>query len=118
MTSPHSPEPSPMTVRLAKILMSAMLAAFAGIVTFDNLADYGSNYLFVQHVLSMDTTFPNNALLYRATTDPMWWQVSYGLIIGGEAVTCLLLLAGSLALWRKRHASSAAFNRAKAWVVA
>lgn len=52
-----------MIIRLAKIVMTAALAAFAFIVTYDNLVDYGSNYAFVKHVLSMDTTFPGNALL-------------------------------------------------------
>jgi len=103
-----------MTVRLAKILMSAMLAAFAGIVTFDNLADYGANYQFVQHVLSMDTTFPHNALLYRATSNPLWWQLAYWLIIAGEGVTCVLLALGAVQLWRARRAAGAVFNRAKA----
>ena len=51
--------------RYAKIVMSLALAAFCLLVAFDNLTDYGTNYLFVQHVLSMDTTFPGNALMYR-----------------------------------------------------
>ena len=50
-------------VRLAKIVMVAALGAFAFMVTYDNIVDYGSNYQFVRHVLSMDTTFPNNALI-------------------------------------------------------
>ena len=50
--------------RYAKILMSLALAAFCLVVAFDNLTDYGTNYLFVQHVMSMDTTFPGNALMY------------------------------------------------------
>lgn len=107
-----------MTIRLVKIALSLMLAAFAGIVVFDNLVDYGSNYLFVQHVLSMDTTFPHNALLDRATTNPVWWQLSYWAIIAGEAVTCLLLVAGALALWRNRYGSGAVFNRSKGCVIA
>ncbi|MEA2725988.1 MAG: hypothetical protein QOF70_463, partial [Acetobacteraceae bacterium] len=48
--------------RLAKLLMVASLAAFALIVTFDNVTDYASNFEFVRHVLAMDTTFANNAL--------------------------------------------------------
>ena len=57
-------------VRLSKIAMTAALAAFAFIVTYDNLVDYGSNYEFVKHVLSMDTTFPGNKLMGRAITSP------------------------------------------------
>jgi predicted small integral membrane protein len=107
-----------MTVRLVKIALAAMLAAFAGIVALDNIADYGSNYLFVQHVLSMDTTFPNNALLYRATSNPLWWRLGYWLIIAGEAATCVLLAAGALVLWLNRYQSGVVFNRSKGCVLA
>lgn len=39
-------------VRIAKVMMIAALAAFALIVAYDNIIDYGSNYEFVQHVPS------------------------------------------------------------------
>ena len=51
--------------RISKVIMVASLALFALLVTFDNLTDYETNYAFVRHVLSMDTTFPGNGLLYR-----------------------------------------------------
>ena len=46
--------------RIAKIVMCLVLAVFCLLVAFDNIADYNANYEFVQHVLSMDTTFPGN----------------------------------------------------------
>ncbi|GGA50590.1 DUF2165 family protein [Dyella nitratireducens] len=107
-----------MTTRLAKILLSLALAAFAFIVTFDNIVDYGSNFLFVQHVLSMDTTFPGNALMGRAMTSPAIWHASYWLIIAAEGSTYLLLLSGTVAMWRARHKDGANFNAAKKWVTA
>lgn len=107
-----------MTTRLAKILLPLVLAAFAFIVTFDNIIDYGSNYLFVQHVLSMDTTFPGNALMGRAITSPAMWQASYWLIIAAEGVTCLLLLSGAIAMWRVRRENAASFHAAKNLVTA
>lgn len=107
-----------MTTRIAKIVLSLSLAAFALIVTFDNIVDYGSNFLFVEHVLSMDTTFPGNALMGRAITSHAIWHVGYCLIIAAEGATCLLLLAGSLALWRVRHRDGASFNAAKRLITA
>jgi predicted small integral membrane protein len=107
-----------MTVRLAKIVLSLTLAAFALVVAYDNLIDYGSNFAFVQHVLSMDTTFPGNALLDRAIARPWMWHAGYVVIIAGEALTGVLLLAGSVVLWRARHRSSGMFQAAKSWVVA
>ena len=45
-------------IRLAKIAMVAGLGLYALLVVFGNITDYGSNFAFVQHVLSMDTTLP------------------------------------------------------------
>ena len=56
-------------IRLAKVTMIGSLAAYAFIVAYDNVVDYGSNYQFVRHVLSMDTTFPDNALMHRSITN-------------------------------------------------
>ena len=104
--------------RYAKIAMALSLAAFCLLVAFDNLTDYGTNYLFVQHVLSMDTTFPGNALMYRSITSPTLWQIAYALIIAAEAVTGVLFLAGAIRLIQARNAPGAAFDAAKGLVVA
>lgn len=107
-----------MTARLAKVLLSLALASFALIVAYDNLIDYGSNFAFVRHVLSMDTTFPDNALLDRAITQSWVWHVGYVLIIAGEAATGVLLLVGSIVLWRARRRSAGDFQASKRWIVA
>ena len=105
-------------IRLAKVLMVAALAAFAFLVTYDNLVDYGANYHFVQHVLSMDTTFPDNTLRDRAITNPSIWKAAYATIIAAEGLTCLLLTIGAVALVTQLRATADAFNGAKAWAVA
>ena len=109
---------SMLIARYAKIVMSLALAAFCLLVTFDNLTDYGTNYLFVQHVMSMDTTFPGNALMYRSITNPVLWQLGYALIIAAEGVTGILFLAGAIRLIQARNAPGAVFNEAKALVIA
>ena len=105
-------------IRLAKILMIAAVGAFAFMVTYDNIVDYGSNFEFVRHVLSMDTIFPDDALKDRAITDPRLWRAAYAAIIAAEALTALLLTIGVVALLRRLRASADAFNRAKGWAVA
>jgi predicted small integral membrane protein len=107
-----------LTVRLAKIAMAASLAAFALIVTYDNLVDYGTNFEFVKHVLSMDTTFPGNKLTGRAITNPTLWSVAYGAIIAAEGLTFLLLGIGAVAMFLSVRAPASGFQRTKAWVVA
>ncbi|MFW9268509.1 DUF2165 family protein [Pseudomonas sp. NR3] len=106
-----------MTLRYTKIAMILALAAFAFLTVFNNVTDYSSNFNFVQHVLSMDTTFPNNAARYRAIDKPWMWHGAYGLIILGEAMTTVLLAYGGLTLWRARRADGLAFNRAKKWPI-
>jgi predicted small integral membrane protein len=56
--------------RIVKILMIGSLALFAGLVAFDNVTDYETDYAFVRHVLSMDTTPPGDAPMYRALIRP------------------------------------------------
>ena len=88
-------------IRLAKVAMIGSLAAYALIVAYDNVVDYGSNYEFVRHVLSMDTTFPGNALMHRAITNESVWRVAYALIIAMEGLTALLLALGAAMLLRQ-----------------
>jgi predicted small integral membrane protein len=107
-----------MIVRLAKVAMLAALAAFALLVAYDNIVDYDSNYAFVQHVLSMDTTFPGNTLRSRAIADPAVWRAGYAVIIAAEGLTGALLAVGALALLARLRAPAARFNRAKAWAIA
>lgn len=105
-------------VRLAKVALVAAVAAFALIVAYDNIVDYGSNYEFVRHVLSMDTTFPNNALIGRAIVDPRVWTAAYVAIIAVEGLTSLLLFVGAWALLTRLKSPAGEFNRAKGWAVA
>jgi predicted small integral membrane protein len=105
-------------LRLAKIAMIAAVAAFATVVAFDNVTDYGTNFVFVQHVLSMDTIFPGSTLGYRAITSPALHHAAYALIIAAEAATALLCWIGVARLLRARRAPAAAFNHAKAWSIA
>ena len=106
-----------MTARYAKIIMTLALAAFAFMVTFNNITDYGSNFAFVQHVLSMDTTFPGNSAMYRAITTPTLWHAGYWGIILGEGITCVLMLAGVMSMWSARVEPARIFNRSKKWVI-
>ncbi|MFG1305369.1 DUF2165 domain-containing protein [Xanthobacter autotrophicus] len=105
-----------MELRLAKAMMTAALAAFCLLVAYDNLVDYETNYAFVRHVLSMDTTFPGNALMHRAVIDERGWRMAYAAIIAGEAVSGLFLALGAVAMLARLAAPAARFERAKRFV--
>jgi len=102
-------------LREIKALTVAGLALFPLVVAFDNITDYQTNFVFLEHVMSMDTTFPGNSLMYRAITSPMLHHLAYALIIAFEAATGLVLAWGAIALWRARRASPAEFAAAKRW---
>jgi predicted small integral membrane protein len=102
-----------MIIRLVKVALVASCALFALLVALNNLVDYGSNYAFVRHTLSMDTTFPGNALKVRAITSPALWAVAYWLIIAAEAVAGLILAFGALRLLVAARGSAAGFRTAK-----
>jgi predicted small integral membrane protein len=96
--------------------MVASIALFACIVAFDNITDYGTNFEFVRHVLSMDTTFPGNALMYRSIDNPALWHLGYGMIIAGEGLTGLAFAIAAVELARNLRSNAAQFERSKRFV--
>lgn len=103
-----------LAVRIAKILLILSAGLFCLLVGYNNVADYGSNLLFVQHVLAMDTTFPGNAVrASRAVTDPQLHQFAYWLIIAAEFAIGMGCVAGALRLMTVLKAPADAFNDAK-----
>jgi predicted small integral membrane protein len=102
--------------RIVKTAMIGCLALFALLVAFDNVIDYDTNYAFVRHVLSMDTTFPGNGLLYRRITSPALWNAGYALIIAGEGLTGLALGLAAVSLGRHLRAGGAPFDHAMRFV--
>ena len=106
-----------LAIRLVKTAMVASTALFALLVAYNNLADYDSNSEFVRHTLSMDTTFPDNALKSRAITSPVLWALAYWSTILAEAVTGLVLALGAFRLMLALRAPAAVFAAAKPYVV-
>ncbi len=104
-------------IRAAKAALVAAVALFASLVAFGNLTDYNTNFVFVQHVLSMDTIFPSSTIKYRAITDPALHHAAYALIIAAEAATAVLCWIGAVMLARRLRADAGMFNRAKTFAV-
>ena len=102
-----------MPSRLSKTALVAAVALFMSLVAFGNVTDYGSNFAFVQHVLSMDDTFKSPTLMWRAITTPALHHAAYAAIIAWEALTAMVLWIGALRLWAARGRDAAAFAQAK-----
>lgn len=102
-------------LRLVQAL-TLFLAGLYGLFVFaGNLMDYDSNYQFVRHVLSMDTTFEGNALMWRAIDNEVLHHIAYWGIIISEGLFALLALVGAVKLFSRRNADVLAYNQAKAW---
>ena len=102
-----------MITRLAKAAIVAASAFFLVLVVFNNVTDYGSNFGFVHHVLSMDTTFPGNKGMWRALTPEWIHHAFYASIILWEATSCVLIGLGAWRLFKARGDSLAAWQKAK-----
>lgn len=101
------------TLRLTKCILVAGVALFALLVAINNITDYESNFQFVKHVLSMDTTFEGNTLMWRAIEAPWVHHVAYWMIIAVEVLTGVLCGLGSVLMFMAMGQRDAAFQRSK-----
>ena len=102
-----------MTGRVCKLLLTAGMALYFTLVAFGNLTDYDTNFRFVQHVMSMDSIFPDSTLQWRAITSPLLHRLFYAAIIAWEATAAILCWLGVIQLGRALHADASRFARAK-----
>lgn len=107
-----------MITRWAKVLLLAGVALFYTLVVLNNLTDFDSNYQFVRHTLTMDTTFPGNHGLWRAIHSPAIHIAFYLTIIAWEIATAILMWWGAVRLARALRLPASAFNAAKGLPVA
>ncbi len=107
-----------MVTRSAKVLLLAGIALFYALVIFNNLTDFDSNYQFVRHTLTMDTTFPGNRGMGRAIHSPAIHLAFYLSIIAWEIATAILLWWGAVRLLGALRRPASAFNAAKGVSVA
>jgi predicted small integral membrane protein len=86
------------TIRYCKTVFVAVVALLFTLVSIGNITDYTANWQFVQHVLAMDTIFPDSDLRWRAITNPALQTAAYLLIIGWETLTTVVLWVGAARL--------------------
>lgn len=107
-----------MTIRWAKILLVAAIAADYTLVVFGNLTDFDSNYQFVRHVLMMDSTFAGNHGMWRAIHSPGQHLAFYWTIIVWEMAATALMWWGVVQLLRAVNQDAGAFNARKRMAIA
>ncbi|VEF08886.1 small integral membrane protein [Pseudomonas fluorescens] len=100
-------------IRYSKVILMAYISFFGLLVMFQNFTDYESNYAYVAHILSMDTTDGGENLMYRAIDSPMIHHRIYWFIITMEVIYTVLCLIGTYQLYRCVNASAEVFHEAK-----
>nr|WP_281282996.1 DUF2165 domain-containing protein [Verticiella sediminum] len=100
-------------LRSCKVMAVAAIAFFASLVAFGNITDYGTNFAFVEHVLRMDTIFPDATIGYRAIESPALHHAAYVFIIALESMVALLCWLGAWRMLLRLRAPLAQFQRAK-----
>ena len=100
-------------LRAIQLMGVVAIGVLTGLACLNNLMDYNSNFALVQHVLSMDTTFPEGTLRWRAITSPTVHHAAYWLIIAIEGLAGVLCLAGAYKMLLARKAGTDIFNQSK-----
>ena len=104
--------------RIAKATCVAAIGLMALVVAIGNTTDYYTNYLFVEHVLKMDTTFPGSSIHYRSINDPILFHAVYIVIIVMEIGMAFCCLKGGWLLFRNLRKDAHSFHAAKNWGIA
>jgi predicted small integral membrane protein len=105
-------------LRLVKIISVAAIGLMAALIVIGNITDYSTNYLFVEHVLKMDTIFPESHVQYRSIHSAAIYHAAYFFIILLETLMSFCCLKGSLKMLGSLKKDEAVFHASKNWAVA
>lgn len=103
--------------RITKIIAVSSIALLAILIVVGNTTDYYSNYYFVEHVMKMDTTFPDSHLHYRSIQQPFLFHAGYIMIIFLEFVMAFCCIKGSVAMYQNLKKSASQFHSSKRFAV-
>jgi predicted small integral membrane protein len=101
-------------VQLCQTVFVALIGLFAALVAYNNLRDPAANLRLVEHVLAMDSVFPDTRLKDRAITAPLAHRVAFWLIVAAEVLTAALCLVGAAILALAHGTAAPEFHAAKA----
>jgi predicted small integral membrane protein len=104
--------------RLAKTTAVIAIGLMALLIVIGNTTDYFTNYLFVEHVMKMDTIFPGSNLQYRSVSSTFMFHAGYILLIIMEAAMAFCCINGSWLLAKNLKNSATVFHASKNQAVA
>jgi predicted small integral membrane protein len=102
--------------RLGQTALTLTLGLYFMLVVFGNITDYGTNFQFVKHVLSMDSLPSDPHVAWRAIKSEPLYHFAYALMIAWEAVAGLLCTFGGTRM--ASRLTSRSFEEAKTFAIA
>ncbi len=109
---------TPYLLRFAKAVSVAAIGLMSLLIVVGNTTDYYTNYHFVEHVLKMDTIFPDSNIHYRSINSPFIFHASYIFVIVMEALMAFCCIKGAWELFRHLKSPAAVFHASKNWSIA
>lgn len=103
--------------RFSKTICVFFVGIMSCIIVIGNITDYYTNYHFVEHVLKMDTTFPDSKIQYRSIESEWLYHLSYIMIIFCEAAMAVLCIRGSYSMYKNMD-DALTFHAAKKYAIA
>lgn len=104
--------------RLAKTISVAAIGLMSLLIVLGNTTDYFTNYHFVEHVMKMDTVFPDSNVHYRSINNALIFHTGYLFIILSETLMSFCCIKGTWLLFKHIKSDAASFHGAKNWAVA
>ena len=104
--------------RVAKVISVFAIGIMSLIIVIGNTTDYYTNYYFVEHVIKMDSIFPDSNIHYRSINNPALFHAVYIFIIVLETMMTFFCLKGSWLLFKNLKSDPAIFQASKNWAVA
>ncbi|MBV7546735.1 DUF2165 domain-containing protein [Pseudomonas sp. PDM26] len=100
-------------IRLSKATLMLFISLFGLLMLHNHFTDYSTNYEYIGHILSMDTTNDQHKYRHRAITSTILHHRIYWLIITLEVVYTLCCLLGTYYLYKNINSNREQFHEAK-----
>jgi predicted small integral membrane protein len=104
--------------RVAKVISIFSIGIMGLLIVIGNTTDFDTNYRFVEHVMKMDTIYPQSHIQYRSINNSLIFHLGYFFIIGLQVTMTFCCLKGSWQMARNLKNNAAAFYDSKNWAIA
>lgn len=104
-------------IKISKASLMLFISFFGLLMMYSNITDYATNYEYLAHILSMDTTRDDHKYAHRAITSPMIHHRIYWFIITLEVMFTVFCIVGTFQLFTNINTTTKEFHEAKKYAL-